>query len=86
MRRLVLIFLLSDLFMIYRYMYIYLLYVNVLGFFYFGDVHRCTLIFYMLIKYTLLYLFGLLTSLISMVRSIYKQIEKNLAHSRLNIA
>ena len=55
-------------------------------FFYFGDVHRCTLIFYMLIKYTLLYLFGLLTSLISMVRSIYKQIEKNLAHSRLNIA
>jgi hypothetical protein len=67
-------------------MYIYLLYVNVFLFVYVGDVHISTCICYMLIKYTLVYLFGSLTWLISMVRSIYKSVEKNLAHSRLNIS
>ena len=65
-------------------MYIYILYINV--FFYILVMYTCTFICYMLIKYTLLYLFGSLTWLISMVRSIYKSIEKNLAHSRLNIS
>ena len=64
----------------------FIFYMLMFFFVFFGDVHRCTFIFYMLIKYTLLYLFGLLTWLISMVRSIYKPIETNLAHSRLNIA
>jgi hypothetical protein len=81
------------LFMIYRCTFVFymsmffaLFWCCAFVFFIFWYVYRCTFIFYLLIKYTLLYLLGSLTWLISMVRSIYKSIEKNLPHSRLNIS